>query len=57
MENIILIGIIAAVIGMAGFYVWKARKKGAKCIGCPMGGKCSGHCGGEQEVNHGTSKQ
>lgn len=44
MENIILIVIIIAVIGMAAVYVWKAKKKGAKCIGCPMGGKCSGCC-------------
>lgn len=46
MENMILIGIIVAVVAMASVYIWRSKKKGVKCIGCPMGGKCSGHCGG-----------
>lgn len=52
MQNFILIVILAAVIGLAAWYVYRARKNGTKCIGCPNSscphktdGKCSGHCG------------
>lgn len=39
MINIIIIAIIAIIIGSAGVYVYKAKKNGAKCIGCPAS-KC-----------------
>ena len=45
MTDLIVVLILAAVLGGAGYYVYRAKKYGAKCIGCPMGGKCSGHCG------------
>ena len=48
MEDIIIIVIIAAIVGLAGWYVYKAKKSGAKCIGCAAGKSgCSGSsCGG-----------
>jgi len=54
-ENIIIIAIIVLVLGPAAFYVYKAKKSGKKCIGCPDSGSCSGNCscccgcGGEGE--------
>lgn len=41
MEDIIIIVIIAAIVGLAGWYVYKAQKSGKKCIGCPEGCSCS----------------
>lgn len=41
MENGIIIGILLLVIGGAVFYVYKAKKSGKKCIGCPDSGTCS----------------
>ncbi|MBQ8514437.1 MAG: FeoB-associated Cys-rich membrane protein [Ruminococcus sp.] len=41
MENIIIIVILIAIIGLAAFYVYKAKKSGKKCIGCPDGCSCS----------------
>ncbi|MBQ6878055.1 MAG: FeoB-associated Cys-rich membrane protein [Oscillospiraceae bacterium] len=41
MENIIIIVIIAVIVGLAGWYVYKAKKNGKKCIGCPEGCSCS----------------
>ena len=38
----IIIGILAVIVGAAVFYIIKAKKSGAKCIGCPAGGNCSG---------------
>lgn len=44
MTNLIVIGILAVILGLAGFYVLRAKKKGTKCIGCPDSGNCSGNC-------------
>ncbi|MBQ4545628.1 MAG: FeoB-associated Cys-rich membrane protein [Oscillospiraceae bacterium] len=41
MEDIIIIVILAVIIGLAGWYVYKAKKSGKKCIGCPDGCSCS----------------
>ena len=46
MENIILIAVIATIIGLAAGYVYKAKKRGVKCIGCPDSSSCSGQCSG-----------
>lgn len=56
-ESIIIAVVLVAIVGLAAFYVYKAKKSGKKCIGCPdsgcscNGGKkdgaspCSGCCG------------
>jgi len=41
MTNFIIIAVVAAIIGLAAGYVYKAKKSGAKCIGCPDGCSCS----------------
>ena len=53
MENVIVIIVLAVTIGLAAGYIYKAKKSGKKCIGCPdsgcscKGGKssCGGGCG------------
>lgn len=45
MADLIAGGIIAAIVLAAAFYVYKAKKSGKKCIGCPDSG-CSGCCSG-----------
>lgn len=45
MENILILLLVGLIVGLAGGYVWKARKRGVKCIGCPDSGHCSGNCG------------
>jgi len=48
MDNVIIILILLAIVGGIILYLIKAKKSGAKCIGCPYakqcGDKCSGHC-------------
>ncbi len=45
MENIIIIALVVLIVLAAGAYVYREKKKGKKCIGCPEGGKCtSGNC-------------
>ena len=45
MTDIIIIAVLVVIIGLAGLYVYKAKKSGKKCIGCPDGSSCSGSCG------------
>ena len=40
MENIILIAVLLLIVGLAAWYVIRAKKSGRKCIGCPNGGSC-----------------
>ncbi len=45
MENVIISIILIIVIGLAAFYIYKAKKSGKKCIGCPNSCKsCEGSC-------------
>lgn len=49
MTDIIIIAILAIIICAAAWYVYKAKKSGRKCVGCPEGScNCSsqkGSCG------------
>lgn len=41
MEDFIIIAILVVIVGLAAFYVYKAKKSGKKCIGCPNSCSCS----------------
>ena len=45
MENIIIIAILLAIVGGIGWYLYRAKKRGQKCIGCPYAKECGGNCG------------
>ena len=46
MTDLIIILVVLAVVALAAGYIIKAKKNGAKCIGCSAGGcKNSGSCG------------
>lgn len=49
MENIVVIGILMIIVGVAIFYIWKEKKKGTRCIGCPSAGCCSSKGCGSRE--------
>lgn len=44
--DIVIVIVLAAIIGLAVRYIYKAKKSGKKCIGCPDGGSCSSKNGG-----------
>lgn len=44
MQNVILIVVLAVIIAVAAGYVYKAKKSGKKCIGCPHADSCPGKC-------------
>ena len=45
MTDIIVGLILLLILGGAAFYVYRAKKSGQKCIGCPNSGSC-GKAGG-----------
>lgn len=48
MENIIVAIILLAIVGLAARYVYKAKKNGHKCIGCPADCCCSSKSNGSE---------
>lgn len=46
MLDFILICVIVLALGGAIRYIYKAKKSGKTCIGCPDGCSCGGHSGG-----------
>lgn len=44
MENIIIILIIVLAVGGAAGYIYKAKKRGQTCIGCPHAKDCAKKC-------------
>ena len=40
MTDLIIILVVAAVLALAGWYVYKAQKSGQKCVGCPHAKTC-----------------
>ena len=52
MENLIVIGIVLALVAVAIYYIRKEKKKGSRCIGCPAAGCCGAKdCGNEKSKN------
>lgn len=47
MGNLVVIGIVAVLVGVAVRFLSRAKKRGAGCIGCPSSGAC--HCDCEKE--------
>lgn len=45
MIDLAIIALVAAIAGLAGRYIYKSKKAGKTCIGCPYSGQCSGCCG------------
>lgn len=41
MDNVIIIAILVIVIGAASLYIYKEKKHGKRCVGCPYAGGCS----------------
>ena len=55
MENVIVICILVAIAAGIIWYLVRAKKNGATCVGCPhakqCGSKCSGSCANKEFHN------
>ena len=56
MNDTIIIAAIVAIIGGAAYYIYRAKKSGAKCIGCPYAKCCGGACSCSSKSEDGTNK-
>ncbi len=45
MEDIIIIAILLGLSAMSIIYIYRAKKRGSGCIGCPYSKQCGGKCG------------
>ena len=47
MIDVLILVALAGILGGAGYYVYRAKRRGQKCIGCPNSKTCGGscHCG------------
>ena len=45
----IILAVIALILGASAWFIWRSKKKGVKCIGCPSGKDCG------RQVSHGCS--
>lgn len=43
LTDIIVIAVIALILGGAVAYIFKAKKSGKKCVGCPYSDACASH--------------
>ncbi len=42
--DVLLVIILLLIVFFSGFYIYRAKKRGQTCIGCPYSGKCGGSC-------------
>ena len=45
MANILTAALLALILGGAALYLYRAKKKGRRCVGCPDSAACP-HCRG-----------
>lgn len=56
MENFIIIAVLVGIVAGAVCFLYRSKKKGAACIGCPSSGACKGKaCSGC--CSHGAEEQ
>ena len=53
MTDLVIVVVLALICGAAIRYIYKAKKSGAKCIGCAAGKSCGGSCGSCGKSNGG----
>ena len=46
MVNVIAVLVLLVIVAAAGGYVYKAKKSGQKCVGCPYAKECSARANG-----------
>ena len=38
--NVILVAVLVVIVGLAALYIYRSKKAGAVCIGCPYAKQC-----------------
>ena len=50
-ENYIIIAVLLTITALIVLYLYKAKKRGSTCIGCPNAKECRGKCNGNCNKN------
>ena len=53
MANILVAGLILMLVGFAVIYIYREKKRGVTCIGCPNAEACAANRGGVTECSCG----
>ena len=53
MENLLILTLLAGIIGGIVCYLYREKKRGATCIGCPYAKQCGakGRCSGSADAS------
>lgn len=51
LTDYIVLALILAILGGAAYAIYRSKKSGKKCIGCPDSGSCGGNCQGCSSCN------
>ena len=43
--NGIIIAVVVVIVAAVGVYLYRAKKRGQACVGCPYSKECSKRCG------------
>ncbi len=46
MTDVIVLAVVGLIVGIAAGYIYREKKQGKTCVGCPYGGSCGGNCSG-----------
>lgn len=49
MIDYIVIALVVIALFFAGRYIYKEKKAGKTCVGCPYSGSCGGTCSGQKK--------
>ncbi len=44
MKDLIIVAVLLCILIGALVYIYKAKKRGEKCVGCPYSKQCGGKC-------------
>ena len=56
MTNAVVIIILVAIAALALSYLYRAKRRGEKCIGCPYARQCGGKCAESDRGGHDDKK-
>ncbi len=57
MLDAVIIVILLCIVGGIVYYLYRAKKRGQTCIGCPYAKQCGSKCGGCDSVAAGKDKE
>ncbi len=56
MTDIVIVAIVLLIVSLASWYVYRAKKRGKTCVGCPGGCSCSCDASCSTCQSHGNCK-